>query len=133
GGRGWVRTVTETAPVATGGVGSGENDNLRAPVVTLAGAELLVLFPDVDGLYHEPPRAGEPLPPLFDVVEHIGPAVVRAAGGSERAFGRGGMSTKLEAARAAARCGASTVVCNGRRKDLPLRVAAGRPGGAAFP
>src|SRR5262249_5694319 len=84
------------------------------------------------GLSRGRPRGGGPLPPLFEVVEQIGPAVVRAAGGSERAFGRGGMSTKLEAARAAARCGASTVVCNGRLKDVLLRVAAGEPVGTLF-
>src|SRR5262249_44848730 len=130
---GVVPIVNENDTVATEEIRFGDNDNLSATVVNLVGAELLVIVSDVDGLYREPPRAGEPLPPLFDVVEQIGPAVVRAAGGSERAFGRGGMSTKLEAARAAARCGASTVGCNGRLKDVLLRVAAGGPGRPPFP
>jgi len=129
---GVVPIVNENDTVATEEIRFGDNDNLSATVVNLVGAELLVIVSDVDGLYREPPRAGQPLPPLFDVVEQIGPAVVRAAGGSERALGRGGMTTKLEAARAAARCGASTVVCNGRRKDVLLRVAAGEPVGTLF-
>jgi glutamate 5-kinase len=127
-----VPIVNENDTVATEEIRFGDNDNLSATVVNLVGAELLVIVSDVDGLFREPPRPGQPTPPLFDVVEQIGPAVVRAAGGSERAFGRGGMTTKLEAAKAAARCGASTVVCNGRRKDVLLRVAAGEPVGTLF-
>jgi glutamate 5-kinase len=129
---GVVPIVNENDTVATEEIRFGDNDNLSATVVNLVGAELLVIVSDVDGLYREPPRAGEPAPQLFDVVEQIGSDVVRAAGGSERAFGRGGMITKLEAARAAALCGASTVVCNGRRKDVLLRVAAGEPVGTLF-
>ena len=129
---GVVPIVNENDTVATEEIRFGDNDNLSATVVNLVGAELLVIVSDVDGLYREPPRAGEPTPPLYEVVEHIGAAIVRAAGGSERAFGRGGMITKLEAARAAARCGASTVVCNGRSRDVIRRVAAGEPVGTLF-
>ena len=129
---GVVPIVNENDTVATEEIRFGDNDNLSATVVNLVGAELLVIVSDVDGLYREPPRAGLPAPPLYDVVEHIGPAIVRAAGGSGRAFGRGGMITKLEAARAAARCGASTVVCNGRARDVIRRVAAGEPVGTLF-
>jgi len=127
-----VPIVNENDTVATEEIRFGDNDNLSATVVNLVGAELLVIVSDVDGLFREPPRPGQPTPPLYDVVERIGPAIVRAAGGSERVFGRGGMMTKLEAAKTAARCGASTVVCNGRRKDVLLRVAAGEPVGTLF-
>jgi glutamate 5-kinase len=129
---GVVAIVNENDTVATEEIRFGDNDNLSATVVNLIGADLLIIVSDVDGLYREPPRAGKPLPPLFDVVERIGPEVERAAGGSESAFGRGGMTTKLEAAKAAARCGASTVVCNGRRRDAILRVAAGKAEGTLF-
>jgi glutamate 5-kinase len=129
---GVVPIVNENDTVATEEIRFGDNDNLSATVVNLVGAELLVIISDVDGLYREPPQPGLPAPPLYDVVEQIGPEIARAAGGSERAFGRGGMITKLEAARAAARCGASTVVCNGRRKDVLLRVATGKHEGTLF-
>jgi len=69
---------------------------------------------------------------LFDVVESIGAEVERAAQGSSSAFGRGGMTTKLQAAQAAARCGASTVLCNGFAKDVLLRVARGDRVGTLF-
>jgi glutamate 5-kinase len=71
-------------------------------------------------------------PAMFDVVESITPEIERAAQGSPHAFGRGGMATKLEAARAAARSGAATVLCNGLTRDVLLRVAAGDPLGTLF-
>ena len=118
--------------VSTEEIRFGDNDNLSATVVNLVGADLLVIATDVDGLHTEPPREGQPLPPLFDVVERITPDIERAASGSNSAFGRGGMTTKLEAARAAAACGASTVLCNGLRRDTLLRVAAGESVGTLF-
>jgi glutamate 5-kinase len=77
--------------------------------------------------------SGEDAPPrLFDVVESVGAEVERAAQGSSSAFGRGGMTTKLQAAQAAARCGASTVLCNGNARDVLLRVSAGEAVGTLF-
>jgi glutamate 5-kinase len=130
---GVVPVVNENDTVATEEIRFGDNDNLSATVVNLVGAELLVIATDVDGLYVEPPVPDAPRPPLYDVVERITPEIERAAAGSSRAFGRGGMTTKLEAARAAARCGASTVLCNGHTRDSLLRVAAGETIGTLFP
>ena len=129
---GVVPIVNENDTVATEEIRFGDNDNLSATVVNLLGAELLVIATDVDGLHHEPPAAGRPKAPLFDVIERITPEVERAARGSGSAFGRGGMTTKLEAARAAARCGASTVLCNGRSRDALLRAARGESVGTLF-
>ena len=130
---GVVPIVNENDTVATDEIRFGDNDNLSATVVNLVGADLLVVLTDVDGLYREPPQPGQPGPELFGVVERIGAEVTRAAAGSNRAFGRGGMTTKLEAARAAARGGASTVLCNGLRRDVLLRVTRGEPVGTLFP
>jgi glutamate 5-kinase len=129
---GVVPIVNENDTVATEEIRFGDNDNLSAVVVNLVAADLLVILTDVDGLYTEPPAKGAPPPPLFDVVESVTPAVERAARGSASAFGRGGMTTKLEAVRAAARCGADTVVCNGHDRDALLRVTAGEPFGTLF-
>ncbi len=129
---GAIPIVNENDTVATDEIRFGDNDNLSATIVNLVEADLLVILTDVDGLYREPPLPGRPRPPLFDVVESLTPEVARAAKGSSSAFGRGGMTTKLEAARAAARCGASTVVCNGRTRDVVVRVCAGEPLGTLF-
>ncbi|MGH0031534.1 MAG: glutamate 5-kinase [Myxococcota bacterium] len=130
---GAVPIVNENDTVSTEEIRFGDNDNLSATVVNLVGADLLVIATDVDGLYVTAPREGEPTPERYDVVDEITKEVEQAAGGSGRAFGRGGMATKLEAARAAARCGASTVLCNGLAKDVLLRVAAGESVGTLFP
>jgi glutamate 5-kinase len=129
---GVVPVVNENDTVATEEIRFGDNDNLSATVANLVGAELLVIATDVEGLYETPPEKGKPLPPLLDVVEDITPEIARAAGGSASAFGRGGMTTKLEAARAAARCGAATVLCNGHARDVLLRVAHGEQVGTVF-
>ncbi|MBW2543747.1 MAG: glutamate 5-kinase [Deltaproteobacteria bacterium] len=128
---GVVPIVNENDTVATEEIRFGDNDNLSATVANLIGADLLVILTDVEGLYQTPPRDAAK-PKLFDVVERVTPEIERAAGGSTSAFGRGGMTTKLEAAQAAARCGATTVLCNGRRRDVLLRVAAGDPVGTIF-
>jgi glutamate 5-kinase len=129
-----VPIVNENDTVATEEIRFGDNDNLSATIVNLVAADLLVILTDVDGLWREPPAAGRrpARPPIFEVVESVTREVERAAQGSSSAFGRGGMTTKLEAAQAAARGGASTVVCNGFAKDVLLRVAAGEPVGTLF-
>jgi glutamate 5-kinase len=130
---GVVPIVNENDTVATEEIRFGDNDNLSATVVNLVGADLLVILTDVDGLYDRPPsEAGAAPPRLYDVVESIGAEIERAAQGSLSAFGRGGMTTKLQAAQAAARCGASTVLCNGNAKDVLLRVAGGEREGTLF-
>lgn len=126
---GAVPIVNENDTVATEEIRFGDNDNLSATIVDLVGADLLVILTDVEGLYEQPPRAGEPLPPLLPVVRSLTDELRSRAGGPGSAFGRGGMATKLQAADAAGRSGAATVLCNGRRPDVLLRVARGEPVG----
>jgi glutamate 5-kinase len=129
---GVVPIVNENDTVSTEEIRFGDNDNLSATIVNLLGAELLVILTDVDGLHRERPVPGQPLPPLIGLVKSITPEVERAAEGSENAFGRGGMITKLQAASSAARSGAATVVCNGRTPDVLERVVEGEPVGTLF-
>jgi glutamate 5-kinase len=130
---GAVPIVNENDTVATEEIRFGDNDQLSATVVNLVAAELLVILSDVDGMYREPPEDGErPSGALFGVVETISSEVRRAARGAGSRFGRGGMLTKLEAAKMAARSGAATVLCNGMRADTLLRVAKGEEVGTMF-
>jgi len=124
--------VNENDTVATDEIRFGDNDNLSATVVNLIDADLLVLLTDVDGLYRAPPEDGRRAAPCFGVVESITREVEDAARGAGTAFGRGGMITKLEAVRSAARCGAATVICNGRTRGVLQRVTAGEPTGTLF-
>jgi len=128
---GAVPIINENDTVATEEIRFGDNDNLSATVANLIGADMLIILTDVDGLYQKPPDEG-PRSKIFDVVERVTPEIESAAAGSTSAFGRGGMTTKLEAAQAAARCGSTTVLCNGRKRDVLLKVAAGESVGTIF-
>ncbi len=130
---GVVPVVNENDTVATDEIRFGDNDNLSATVVNLVAADLLVLLTDVEGLYPEPPEPGKrPRGKPLDVVAQVDDTTLSRAAGSGNAFGRGGMITKLEAARSAAAAGAATVICNGRRKGTLLEVARGEPVGTLF-
>jgi glutamate 5-kinase len=129
---GTVPIVNENDTVSTDEIRFGDNDSLSATIVNLIGADLLIIITDVDGLYAEPPETSGPRPKLLDVVEQITPEIEAAAKGPGSRFGRGGMTTKLEAARIAALSGAATVVCNGRQSDNIARIAAGESVGTLF-
>jgi glutamate 5-kinase len=129
---GVVPVVNENDTVATDEIRFGDNDNLSATVVNLIAADLLVILTDVEGLYPEPPGPAGPQGEPLGVVEKIDRKVTRAAGGSSSAFGRGGMITKLEAARSATRSGATAVLCNGTHRHALRRVADGEPLGTLF-
>ena len=129
---GAVPIVNENDTVATDEIRFGDNDNLSASIVNLIGADLLIILTDVDGLYERPPQKGRPKPPLLDVVERITPEIEAIAAGSDNRYGRGGMLTKLEAARIAAHSGAATVVCNGRQPDILHHVSTGESIGTLF-
>jgi glutamate 5-kinase len=130
---GVVPIVNENDTVATEEIRFGDNDNLSATICNLIGADLLVILTDVDGLYAERPVPGRPRPRLIEVVDKITPEIEAIAEGSDSSYGRGGMITKLQAARSAARSGAATVLCNGRRANIIEQVAAGEAVGTLFP
>jgi glutamate 5-kinase len=122
-GRGAVPVINENDSVATEELRFGDNDQLAAQVVNLCGADLLVLLTDIDGLHDRDPR--EPgARPIRELVE-VTPEHLELAGGTGSALGSGGMRSKLEAARAAARYGASTVIADGKRRGVVARILAG--------
>jgi glutamate 5-kinase len=131
-GLGVVPIVNENDSVATEEIRFGDNDNLAATIVNAVEADLLVILTDVEGLYERAPEEGEPAPPLIRTVEKITPAIERAASGAGTRFGSGGMITKLEAARNAARSGAATILCQGRIPDVLGKLVAGEAHGTLF-
>ena len=102
----------------------GDNDTLGALVTNLIEADALVILTDQRGLYEADPRKD----PDAKFVAHAqagDPALESMAGGSGSGIGKGGMLTKILAARRAARSGAHTVIASGREPDVMLRLAAG--------
>jgi len=114
-----VPVVNENDTVATSEIRYGDNDRLAARVATMIGADLLVLFSDVDGLYTAPPAA-DPSAEHIPVVERITPATEAMAGGAASELSRGGMRTKIEAGKIATGGGTHMIIAAGRAKN-PLR------------
>jgi glutamate 5-kinase len=130
---GAVPVLNENDTVSTvelAGTIFGDNDRLSALVASKLDAGLLVLLSDVDGLYDRDPRADRAAR-LVPVVEELTPSLVAAAG-SAGARGRGGMKSKLDAARIATSAGAAVVIANGRSPRVLDRLFEGEEVGTLF-
>ncbi len=119
-----VPVVNENDTVATTEIRYGDNDRLAARVATMAGADLLVLFSDIDGLYTAPP-AKDPAASHIPVVPRITAEIEAMAGGAASHLSRGGMTTKIEAGKIAVGGGAHMLIADGRVKNPLGAVAAG--------
>jgi glutamate 5-kinase len=117
-----VPVINENDTVATSEIRYGDNDRLAARVATMAGSDLLVLLSDVDGLYTAPP-VENPDAKLIPLVERITPEVEAMAGSAASELSRGGMRTKIEAAKIATQGGTRMVIGSGL-VDHPLKVIA---------
>ncbi len=121
---GVVPVVNENDTVVTDEIRFGDNDTLAALVANLVDAELLVILTDQSGLFQEDPRKN-PSTPLIRRASANDKSLDTVAGDSASGLGRGGMVTKLQAARLAARSGANTVIAGGRDEDVLLKIFAG--------
>jgi glutamate 5-kinase len=108
-----VPVINENDTVATTEIRYGDNDRLAARVATMTGADLLVLLSDIDGLYTAPP-ARNPDAQHIPVVERVTPEIENMAGAAGSEFSRGGMKTKIDAARIATSGGAHMVIASGQ-------------------
>lgn len=120
---GVVPVVNENDTVVTDEIRFGDNDTLAALVANLLEADLLVILTDQDGMYDRDPRT-EPNAQLLHEVAAEDPRLDQMASGGG-VLGRGGMITKVRAARVAARSGADTLIIGGRLERALERVAEG--------
>ncbi|MFA5626946.1 MAG: glutamate 5-kinase [Thiohalomonadaceae bacterium] len=128
---GVVPVVNENDTVVTDEIRFGDNDTLAALVANLVEADLLVILTDQSGMYDKDPRSYVDAILLHEV-QAGNPALEDMAGGSAGALGRGGMLTKVRAARLAARSGAKTVIAYGHEDDVLGRIVAGDILGTLF-
>ena len=128
---GVVPVINENDTVVNDEIKFGDNDTLGALVTNLLDADALVILTDQAGLFSADPRR-DPRATLIASGAAGDPALERRAGSAGSALGRGGMLTKVLAARRAARSGASTVIASGREPDVLLRLAAGESIGTAL-
>jgi len=119
-----VPIVNENDTVVTDEIRFGDNDSLAALVANLIDADLLVILTDKDGLYSANPDL-DPQAQLISEAMADDSALDALAGGSNSALGRGGMITKLQAARLAARSGCNTIIVGGRNSGILTAVSEG--------
>ncbi len=121
---GVIPVVNENDTVTTDEIRFGDNDTLAALVANLVEADLLVFLTDQDGLYEGDPRSN---PDVRLIAESAADdmALEQMAAGTGGALGRGGMLTKVRAARRAARSGTLTLIAPGRQAGILQRIADG--------
>lgn len=126
-----IPVINENDTVVTDEIKFGDNDTLGALVANLVDADVLVILTDQQGLYSADPRRQPDARFIHEA--RAGDAALEAmAGGAGSSIGRGGMLTKVLAAKRAAGSGANTVIAYGREPEVLLRLAAGEPIGTAL-
>lgn len=119
---GAIPVVNENDTVATAEIRYGDNDRLAARVASMVSADCLVLLSDVDGLYSAPPGSDANAEFISEVAE-ITPEIEAMAGDTGTDLSRGGMVTKIEAAKIAVAAGTDMVIARGTELH-PLRALA---------
>jgi glutamate 5-kinase len=121
---GVVPIINENDTVVTDEIKFGDNDTLAALVTNLIEADCLIILTDQDGLYTRDPRE-DPTAELVRVAKAGAPELENMCGKAGSHLAKGGMLTKVLAAKRAARSGAHTVIASGREPDVLLRLAGG--------
>ena len=119
-----IPIINENDTVVTEEIKFGDNDTLGALVTNLIEADALVILTDQKGLYSADPRQ-DPHARLIQEARAADPELEKMAGGAGTGIGRGGMLTKVLAAKRAARSGAHTLIAWGREPDVLVRLAKG--------
>ena len=130
---GVVPLLNENDVVAVDEIGAvfGDNDRLSALVANLVDADLLLILTDIDGLYTADPRV-DPSATLISHVERVDESIEALAGRHLQPWARGGMPTKLEAARLVTTSGIPMIMAHGRDDDVALRAVRGESVGTYF-
>lgn len=121
-----IPIINENDTVVTDEIKFGDNDTLGALVANLIDADALIILTDQKGLFTADPRK-DPAAQFVHQATAGDPALEAMAGGAGSSLGRGGMLTKILAAKRAASSGAHTVIAWGREKQVLLRLAQGEP------
>ena len=130
---GVVPILNENDVVAADEIGEvfGDNDRLSSLIATLIDADLLVILSDVDGLYTADPKL-DTTATRIESVDYVDERVAAMAGEHRNAWARGGMPTKLDAARLVTTSGIAMAICRGRDPDVVVKAARGERVGTFF-
>ncbi|MBR5472724.1 MAG: glutamate 5-kinase [Clostridia bacterium] len=128
---GAIPIINENDTVATEEIVIGDNDTLAAIVAESIGADVLILFSDIDGLYTADPHKFADAK-LIEFVDNIDENIIALAGGKGSSLGTGGMVTKLEAAKICMACGCDMIITNGNNPSSLYDVVEGKNVGTKF-
>ena len=120
-----IPIVNENDTVATEEIRVGDNDTLAAMVSNLVEADLLIIITDQDGLYETDPR-NNPDARFIRQADSTDPTLLKYAGEAASVRSRGGMRTKVEAAKIASFSGTDTLIVNGQQENVLQDIAAGK-------
>ena len=109
----------------------GDNDRLSALVAKLINADLLILLSDIDGLYDRDPRHTQDSK-LISFVDNITEDIESSAGGAGTSRGKGGMATKIMAAKVATEAGVNMVIARGDKPEIITDIMNGKEVGTLF-
>ena len=126
-----VPIINENDTVMTEEIQFGDNDTLAASITLLMDADLLVNLTDIDGLYNKDPRAHDDAV-MIPVVSMIDKQVERIASAIPGALGRGGMQSKIKAAKRLNTAGVPMIIANGLRHGILKKLFAGKDHGTFF-
>ncbi len=123
--------INENDTVSTQEIQFGDNDQLSAKVAAMIDADLLIVLSDIDGLYSSDPKQ-DPEAKILSEVHDISESVERAASGIGSSFARGGMASKIAAAKICRGKGIDTIIINGNKPKNILKVISGENIGTLF-
>ena len=123
--------VNENDSVATDEIRFGDNDELSSHVARLVQASCLLLLTDIDGLYKTLPTSSSK-GQIISTVTGVTNSLLSLAKGPQNNWSRGGMKSKLLAAKYATEHGIKTVIANGRRKNVIVDCIEGKPVGTTL-
>jgi len=126
---GVVPIINENDAVSFTEIKFGDNDKLSALVAALLPADLLIILTTVDGVIAD---FGKRQARVLDTIESITPEIEAMAGGTTSATAVGGMTSKIQAAKIAARSGIPLIIASGRKTDVLERAAGGKAEGTLF-
>jgi glutamate 5-kinase len=121
-----VPVINENDTIATEEIKFGDNDMLSALVAKFVGANMLVMLTDVDGLYDMNTQS------IIHIVKKIDKKIEKMAQPSLNMLAKGGMRSKIQAAKMSTRSGITSFIANGRAEDVLIRIAEKRPIGTLF-
>ncbi|HAZ10500.1 MAG: glutamate 5-kinase [Omnitrophica bacterium GWA2_41_15] len=121
-----VPVINENDTISVDEIKFGDNDKLSALVASLVSADLLIMLTDVDGLYIDDKKT------VASVVGDISASLEKFACGTDKECSRGGMKTKLDAAKIAVKSGIDCIIANGRKKNVLLKILTGENIGTLF-